>query len=88
MYNDHGLDFFLDKMPTFAVGAARNIRRATKAGVFVRSRRRSATPTFPWHAIESLVDDEFDVTICQELRVDHGFPRPDEPSLAGSGRYA
>ena len=21
-YNDHGLNFFLDKMPTFAVGAA------------------------------------------------------------------
>jgi hypothetical protein len=24
-YNDHGLNFFLDKMPTFAVGAARAI---------------------------------------------------------------
>jgi len=22
LYNDHGLNFFLDKMPTFAVGAA------------------------------------------------------------------
>ena len=31
---------------------------------------------FSWHVIERLVDDEFDVTICQELRVDHGFLVP------------
>ena len=28
VYNDHGLNFFLDKMPTFAVGAAREYRNA------------------------------------------------------------
>ena len=28
MYNDHGLNFFLDKMPTFAVGAAAEYRNA------------------------------------------------------------
>ena len=27
-YNDHGLNFFLDKMPTFAVGAASLYRNA------------------------------------------------------------
>ena len=27
-YNDHGLNFFLDKMPTFAVGAAPEYRNA------------------------------------------------------------
>ena len=27
-YNDHGLNFFLDKMPTFAVGAASEYRNA------------------------------------------------------------
>ena len=25
-YNDHGLNFFLDKMPTFAIGAARRVQ--------------------------------------------------------------
>ena len=25
-YNDHGLNFFLDKMPTFAIGAANEYR--------------------------------------------------------------
>ena len=28
VYNDHGLNFFLDKMPTFAVGAAGEYRNA------------------------------------------------------------
>jgi protocatechuate 4,5-dioxygenase beta chain len=28
IYNDHGLNFFLDKMPTFAVGAAPEYRNA------------------------------------------------------------
>jgi protocatechuate 4,5-dioxygenase beta chain len=28
IYNDHGLNFFLDKMPTFAVGAAAGYRNA------------------------------------------------------------
>ena len=27
-YNDHGLNFFLDKMPTFAIGAAAEYRNA------------------------------------------------------------
>lgn len=27
-YNDHGLNFFLDKMPTFAIGAAFEYRNA------------------------------------------------------------
>ena len=28
LYNDHGLNFFLDKMPTFAVGAAKEYQHA------------------------------------------------------------
>ena len=31
-YNDHGLNFFLDKLPTFAVGAAPVTKMPTKAG--------------------------------------------------------
>ena len=32
VYNDHGLNFFLDKMPTFAVGAAPEYRNADEDG--------------------------------------------------------
>ena len=44
-YNDHGLNFFLDKMPTFAVGAAPSIAARTKAGASRFRARFPATPT-------------------------------------------
>jgi protocatechuate 4,5-dioxygenase, beta chain len=33
-------------------------------------------PELSWHLIESLVADEFDITTCQEMRVDHAFTLP------------
>ena len=41
-YNDHGLNFFLDKMPTFAVGARRNTAMPTRAGASRPCRRSRA----------------------------------------------
>jgi protocatechuate 4,5-dioxygenase beta chain len=75
-YNDHGLNFFLDKMPTFAVGAAPEYHNADEGW---------GIPTLPpfrgdldlsWHLIESLVADDFDITTCQEMLVDHAFTLP------------
>ena len=31
---------------------------------------------FSWHLAESLIDQEFDITTCQEMLVDHGFIVP------------
>jgi protocatechuate 4,5-dioxygenase beta chain len=76
VYNDHGLQFFLDRMPTFAIGAAPQYINADEGwGI-------PTLPPFPgdldlsWHLIESLVDAEFDVTTCQEMFVDHAFTLP------------
>jgi protocatechuate 4,5-dioxygenase beta chain len=75
-YNDHGLNFFLDKMPTFAVGAAPEYHNADEGW---------GIPTLPpfrgdldlsWHLIESLIADDFDITTCQEMLVDHAFTLP------------
>ena len=46
IYNDHGLNFFLDKMPTFAVGAAGNIGMRMKDGDCPLRRRFRAIPSF------------------------------------------
>jgi len=35
-----------------------------------------ADQRFSWHVIESLVQDEFDLATCQEMRVDHAFTVP------------
>ena len=75
-YNDHGLNFFLDKMPTFAVGAAPNTATPTKAGASRPCRRSRAIPELSWAIIDHLIDKEFDLVTCQEMLVDHAFTVP------------
>jgi len=72
-YNDHGLNFFLDKMPTFAVGAASEYRNADEGWGIPTMPPFAGQPDLSWHIIEHLVDREFDVTTCQEMLVDHAF---------------
>jgi protocatechuate 4,5-dioxygenase beta chain len=76
VYNDHGADFFFDKYPTFAVGAAQSYPIAD-AGFGKRPLPEvPGALEFSWHLCESLVYDEFDITVCQEMKVDHGFLVP------------
>jgi protocatechuate 4,5-dioxygenase beta chain len=76
VYNDHGLNFFLDKMPTFAVGAAQQYRSDDEGWGIPVASPWPGDAKLSWHLIESLVADEFDVTVCQEMLVDHGFTIP------------
>ena len=46
-YNDHGLNFFLDKMPTFAIGAASTYHNADEGWVFQSASRLMAMRHFP-----------------------------------------
>ncbi|HEY4372497.1 MAG TPA: class III extradiol dioxygenase family protein [Burkholderiales bacterium] len=76
VYNDHAAEFFFDRYPTFALGAAESYGIADE-GFGVRP-----LPTVPGHLAfsqhlcEALVYDEFDLTVCQELKVEHGFLVP------------
>ena len=76
VYNDHGLNFFLDKMPTFAVGAAPEYRNADEGWGIPTIDPFPGHPKLSWHLINSLVRDEFDICSCQEMLVDHGFTVP------------
>ncbi len=76
IYNDHGLNFFLDKMPTFAVGAAAEYRNADEGWGLPTIAPFPGDPRLSWHLIESLTADEFDLTTCQEMLVDHAFAVP------------
>ncbi len=76
LYNDHGLNFFLDKMPTFSVGAAPEYRNADEGwGIPVLPPFKGELD-LSWHLIESLAAEEFDLTTCQEMLVDHAFTLP------------
>ena len=76
VYNDHGLNFFLDRMPTFAIGAAPEYHNADEGWGLPTVAPFPGAPAFSWHIIERLVEAEFDLTTCQEMRVDHGFVVP------------
>ena len=76
VYNDHGTDFFFDKYPTFAIGVA------DEYGVGDEGFGPRPLPPVPgvadfsWHLAKSLIQDEFDMTVCQEMDVDHGLLVP------------
>jgi len=76
IYNDHGLGFFLDRMPTFAIGAAHEYRNEDEGWGLPAldpfpARAPAGSPTRPTHCAA-----HFDITSCQELAVDHGFVVP------------
>lgn len=77
-YNDHGLNFFLDKMPTFAVGAAEEYRNADEGWGLPVYKSFRGHPGLSWHVIDTLVEDDFDITTCQEMLVDHALSIPFE----------
>jgi protocatechuate 4,5-dioxygenase, beta chain len=76
VYNDHGLNFFLDKMPTFAIGAAPEYRNADEGWGIPTMPPFKGDLDLSWHLIESLVGEDFDLTTCQEMQVDHAFTLP------------
>ncbi|SLN45158.1 Protocatechuate 4,5-dioxygenase beta chain [Aquimixticola soesokkakensis] len=76
IYNDHGLGLFLDKMPTFAIGAALEYQNADEGWGLKQLPPFKGDAPLSWHIIEGMVEDEFDICSCQELPVDHGFTVP------------
>jgi len=75
-YNDHGLNFFLDKMPTFSVGAAPSYTNADEGWGIPTLPAFTGDTSLSWHLINELVAEEFDLTTCQEMLVDHAFTLP------------
>ena len=75
-FNDHATTFFFDHYPTFALGVSDEYRIADE-GLGVRK-----IPPLKGHAplarhiAKSLVEDEFDLAIFQDLPIDHGLHSP------------
>ncbi|WP_417503535.1 class III extradiol dioxygenase family protein [Marinomonas gallaica] len=75
-YNDHGLEFFIDKKPTFAIGVADEYHNADEGWGIPTIPPVTGESELSWHIANSLVEDGFDMTICQEMKVDHGLTVP------------
>ena len=77
IYNDHGTDFFFDKYPTFAMGVADAYSPGDEGWGPRPLAPVPGDPEFSWHVARSLItESEFDMTVCQELAVDHGLLTP------------
>ena len=73
VYNDHMNRFFFDAYPSFALGAADRYPQADEGWGTRDFPDFPGHAAFSWHLAQSLVEDEFDPTICQEMSVDHGI---------------
>ncbi len=76
VYNDHANAFSLDLIPTFLIGVADSFPIADEGFgprpvPAVKGHSRLA-----WHLAESLILDEFDMTIANHMPVDHGLTVP------------
>ncbi len=76
VYNDHGLNFFLDKMPTFAIGAAAHYVSSDEGWGIPTIPPVRGIPELSWAIIEGVVGEEFDITSCQEMLIDHAVTIP------------
>lgn len=76
VYNDHCTAFDASCIPTFALGCAAEFRPADEGWgprpvPVVRNHQKMAS-----HVAQSLILDEFDITIMNEMEVDHGLTVP------------
>lgn len=76
IYNDHGSDFALDRVPTFAIGVRDEYEQADEGFGLRPLPRVKGDADVAWHLAKELIHDEFDLTICQEMKVDHGLLAP------------
>lgn len=75
-YNDHGLNFFLDKMPTFAVGAAQRYDNADEGWGIPTLPPLKGDVDLSWHIINEVTEQGFDLVTCQEMLIDHAVSLP------------
>jgi protocatechuate 4,5-dioxygenase, beta chain len=76
VYNDHASAFSLSLIPTFAVGCADQFKPCDEGYGPRPVPVVQGHPDLAVHLVESLVLDEFDITILNELDVDHGLTVP------------
>jgi hypothetical protein len=62
-----------DSYPTFALGVGAVHAQADEGWGKRPLPDLPGDPDFAWHLARSLVSDEFDPTICQEMVIDHGI---------------
>ena len=76
VYNDHANAFSLELIPTFALGLGDRFEIADEGFGPRPVPVVEGHPELAWHLAESLILDEFDMTLVNEMKVDHGLTVP------------
>jgi protocatechuate 4,5-dioxygenase beta chain len=76
VYNDHVNAFDFKIIPTFALGCADEFQIADEGWGARPVPVVKGYPELAAHMVQSLVLDEFDMTIVNEMQVDHGLTTP------------
>ena len=76
VYNDHATAFDMKIIPTFAIGCAEGFAVADEGWGPRPVPPVVGHPDLAWHIAQSLVLDEFDMTIINDMDVDHGLTVP------------
>lgn len=76
VYNDHASAFSLDAVPTFALGCADSFMPADEGWGPRRVPVVQGHSKLAWHIANSVVLEEFDLTLMNQMDVDHGLTVP------------
>ena len=76
VYNDHATAFSLDMIPTFAIGTAAEFQPADEGWGPRPVPTVIGHPELAAHIAQSVIQDDFDLTIVNKMDVDHGLTVP------------
>ena len=76
VYNDHANAFSLDMIPTFAIGTADAFAVADEGWGPRPVPKVIGHPELAAHIAQSVIQDDFDLTIVNKMDVDHGLTVP------------
>jgi gallate dioxygenase len=76
VYNDHATNFDLRVIPTFAIGTAAEFEPADEGYGPRPVPKVIGHPELASHIAQSVIQQDFDLTLVNDLRVDHGLTVP------------
>src|SRR3954468_7460781 len=76
VYNDHANAFSLDIIPTFAIGTAPEFTPADEGWGPRPVPKVIGHPKLAAHIAQSVIQDDFDLTIVNKMDIDHGLTVP------------
>jgi len=76
VYNDHATAFSLEMIPTFAIGCAESFTPADEGWGPRHVPKVIGHPELAAHIAQSVIQQDFDLTIVNKMDVDHGLTVP------------